>query len=258
MRHATCPLAPAEEIARGWLTAHALTSMRCRPETCDARAREGFLCLTGHRKRTTRGHTVARIRIKEPKRIRLLQGGCCTFKSACEEPNHMFRSEGVRCGDIKSEERSSRRLAAWVVHVPRSVTSVQFTHHRSRKHTAHTRHGLRESLRTSSPSVLTLTLATHRRTHRSAARRTAAGVLPGAHWRHCAPLSVPSLVLHSCAHAAGTSQLKRSGPIDGARCNQGSMKVTFLSKAATAAARTSGGMPFRRPSKCSSTGVLPE
>jgi len=51
----------------------------------------------------------------------------------------MFRSEGVRCGDIKSEERSSRRLAAWVVHVPRSVTSVQFTHHRSRKHTAHTR-----------------------------------------------------------------------------------------------------------------------
>jgi hypothetical protein len=137
VRHATCPLAPAEEIARGWLTAHALTSMRCRPETCDARAREGFLCLTGHRKRTTRGHTVARIRIKEPKRIRLLQGGCCTSKSACEEPNHMFRSEGVRCGDIKSEERSSRRLAAWVVHVPRSVTSVQFTHHRSRKHTAH-------------------------------------------------------------------------------------------------------------------------
>ena len=67
-------------------------------------------------------------------------------------------------------------------------------------------------------------------------------------------------VLHisCCAHAAGTSQLKRSGPIDGARCNQGSMKVTFRSKAATAAARTSGGMPFRRPSKCSSTGVLPE
>lgn len=157
MRHATCPLAPAEEIARGWLTAHALTSMRCRPETCDARAREGFLCLTGHRKRTTRGHTVARIRIKEPKRIRLLQGGCCTSKSACEEPNHMFRSEGVRCGDIKSEERSSRRLAAWVVHVPRSVTSVQFTHHRSRKHTAHApgcrsttdERVLRESLRTS-------------------------------------------------------------------------------------------------------------
>ena len=67
-------------------------------------------------------------------------------------------------------------------------------------------------------------------------------------------------VLHisCCAHAAGTSQLKRSGPIEGARCNQGSMKVTFRSKAATAAARTSGGMPFRRPSKCSSTGVLPE
>ena len=149
VRHATCPLAPAEEIARGWLTAHALTSMRCRPETCDARAREGFLCLTGHRKRTTRGHTVARIRIKEPKRIRLLQGGCCTSKSACEEPNHMFRSEGVRCGDIKSEERerSSQRLAAWpwVVHVPRSVTSVQFTHHRSRKHTAHA--GCRSALR---------------------------------------------------------------------------------------------------------------
>ena len=61
----------------------------CRPETCDARAREGFLCLTGHRKRTTRGHTVARIRIKEPKRIRLLQGGCCTSKSACEEPNNV-------------------------------------------------------------------------------------------------------------------------------------------------------------------------
>jgi hypothetical protein len=26
---------------------------------------------------------------KEPKKIRLLEGGCCTSKSACEEPNNI-------------------------------------------------------------------------------------------------------------------------------------------------------------------------
>ena len=167
---------------------------------------------------------------------------------------------------IKSEERSSRRLAATGLYMYRSVTSVQFTGVRrppSRKggkggnRNAHGSDRVRPhshagSLRESARRAVVPTLAT------GAQRRSAAGVLPGAHWRHCAPLSVPSLVLHSCAYAPGTSQLKRSGPIDGARCNQGSMKVTFRSKAATAAARTSGGMPFRRPSKCSSTGVLPE
>jgi hypothetical protein len=157
----------------------------------------------------------------------------------------------------------------------RSVTSVQFTGPGTRKPT-HTRaqRQIRAPSRPRDCSVQTRdesALAARRSSCRGEAvvptlatgahpaRRTAALVSYPARTDGTALLSeFLSLVLHSCAHAAGTSQLKRSGPIDGARCNQGSMKVTFLSKAATAAARTSGGMPFRRPSKCSSTGVLPE